>query len=510
MRARNRAACVVKALDDLTEALRIQAIPEGGAYLAGVESEMYVVVAYPDGRPVQATLELSDRSGAVQTDETGVARVPIIQPTFTVKARDAKGHRAEKEIRLEQHALSDFFLRTDRVSYKPGETVHLTVLGSTHGVVYVDLVKGGQTLLTKSVEVRGGRGALAIDLPAELFGTLRLTGYRIRPNGQIQRHSRPIVVDLPGDLQIRPTVKKEAFKPGEEIEVSFEVLGADGKPVQAALGLAVVDEALFALSDSRPGLEKVYFQIEEELLKPRVQLKGLESLAATSPARAASVAAPDVSPLGLISFESKLEEFRNLARGFNGAALPVVKATCILIVVVGLIWGFCLLGPEVKRPLGWGCGFLFVFLSVLAVIGTGLLLPRYALLEGISAGSESPSPEVTAVPRKAYPSQVMKPEPQPRGESSPRVREYFPETLYWNPQLITDERGRASLTFPGADSITTWRMAMSAVTKGGKLGSGEAGLRVFQPFFVDLDLPVGIDPEFDADAVRTVEFDLDV
>src|SRR5260370_3191442 len=43
---------------------------------------------------------------------------------------------------------------------------------------------------------------------------------------------------------------------------------------------------------------------------------------------------------------------------------------------------------------------------------------------------------------------------------------------------------------PLADSITTWRMAMMASTPRGALGSGTSSMKVFQDFFVDLDLPV--------------------
>jgi uncharacterized protein YfaS (alpha-2-macroglobulin family) len=70
------------------------------------------------------------------------------------------------------------------------------------------------------------------------------------------------------------------------------------------------------------------------------------------------------------------------------------------------------------------------------------------------------------------------------------VRSYFPEALYINPEIITDGNGQASITIPLADSITTWRMAMLASTTRGALGSGTSSLKVFQDFFVDLDLPV--------------------
>jgi hypothetical protein len=73
-----------------------------------------------------------------------------------------------------------------------------------------------------------------------------------------------------------------------------------------------------------------------------------------------------------------------------------------------------------------------------------------------------------------------------------RVREYFPETLLFAPSLITDSGGLAKLVVAMADSITTWRMTASASSAGGSLGATSSALRVFQDFFVDLDLPVSL------------------
>jgi uncharacterized protein YfaS (alpha-2-macroglobulin family) len=72
------------------------------------------------------------------------------------------------------------------------------------------------------------------------------------------------------------------------------------------------------------------------------------------------------------------------------------------------------------------------------------------------------------------------------------MREYFPETLLWRPALIADDRGVATLSVPFADSITTWRLTASASSKAGALGGVTVPLRVFQDFFVDLDLPLNL------------------
>jgi Alpha-2-macroglobulin family len=73
---------------------------------------------------------------------------------------------------------------------------------------------------------------------------------------------------------------------------------------------------------------------------------------------------------------------------------------------------------------------------------------------------------------------------------APHVRSYFPEAIYINPEIVTDAKGNANVSIPIADSITIWRMAMLVSTPSGALGTGIARLKVFQDFFVDLDLPV--------------------
>ena len=67
---------------------------------------------------------------------------------------------------------------------------------------------------------------------------------------------------------------------------------------------------------------------------------------------------------------------------------------------------------------------------------------------------------------------------------------------------MTDEEGRATLPVEAPDSITTWMLRGVALSKEHGLGISEAELRVFQPFFVQVDLPFS--------AVRGEEFPVKV
>ena len=69
-----------------------------------------------------------------------------------------------------------------------------------------------------------------------------------------------------------------------------------------------------------------------------------------------------------------------------------------------------------------------------------------------------------------------------------RVRQYFPETWLWT-DVMTDDAGSASLTAEAPDSITTWMLRAVGLSKEHGLGIAETQLRVFQPFFLQVDLP---------------------
>jgi hypothetical protein len=72
---------------------------------------------------------------------------------------------------------------------------------------------------------------------------------------------------------------------------------------------------------------------------------------------------------------------------------------------------------------------------------------------------------------------------------TPKLRKYFPETLVWRPEVITDQNGHARIHFPMGDNITAWKMSVVASTVSGQIGVAEKELRSFQPFFVESDPP---------------------
>jgi uncharacterized protein YfaS (alpha-2-macroglobulin family) len=128
-------------------------------------------------------------------------------------------------------------------------------------------------------------------------------------------------------------------------------------------------------------------------------------------------------------------------------------------------------------------GFQTMHIQSLPLVGRNLL----QLSPGLTLGTVSEAVAVVAADESVQTSssQVSTVETI----STPRLREYFPETLLWEPSLETGPDGRARLAFKLADSITTWRLSVVASTADGRIGVAERDLRAFQPFFVEHDPP---------------------
>ncbi|MGC9348920.1 MAG: alpha-2-macroglobulin family protein [Anaerolineae bacterium] len=659
-----------KSLPVAQQALIIDAIPEGGQIRPGVENILYIITSYPDGSPTASELmvrfpnansEVTARTGAYGLTEVGF--VPSTNHvTVQVEARDTAGAVGVRDFYFESAWTEEaVLLRPDAAIYRVGDTMALTILTSQpSGTVYLDIVREGQTVSTRAVDVLDGHAELGVDLSPDLYGTLELHAYKILRSGHIVRDTRLVVVDQADDLSVDLSPGAETYRPGDEATLEVQVSGTDGDGVRAALGLAIVDESVFGLVEQDPGFAKLYFMLERELLEPKYELHGfsipdminepcpadgpdevcpaplIEARASAGKAALASTTSSAPFTLSENSHEQAMERAYARQQGFYevlalgsfglwlvvplalltlsgvavvrarvfwqslGVALGVlvtvvlsllglawlvdrvlwrvqelvmllVAGTAVVASAIGLI---ILIVSAVRRKdgllgvmlgllplvvigasvLGWSAsqadvapetwmivsGFIAAVVLPLAFVlrGAGFIWERraatgiasaalglvllVALLpvlwvtrsgtmaadvawqaeEGMAFGEPLMGRGMMPVPEEVAAEKAIEVDlageveeandgAQQSGEP-PRLRQYFPETMLWLPSEITDERGHRTLEFPVADSITTWRVAALASSQDGRLGSATGELRVFQDFFVDLDLPTSL------------------
>ena len=82
-------------------------------------------------------------------------------------------------------------------------------------------------------------------------------------------------------------------------------------------------------------------------------------------------------------------------------------------------------------------------------------------------------------------------EPMGRGEAgiAPHVRRFFPDTMYFNPTIVTDENGIAKVKVVFPDSLTSFRITAKAITKDTKVGQTKRNVYVKKDIFSRMDFP---------------------
>ena len=689
--------------------LLITAVPEGGTLVPNLENQVYILTAYPDGQPAPAEIKVhhagSDENAT--TDAGGVAvirlRVGGGAETLEIEAHDQAGNQATATRQLAARTGADLILlRTEHAVYRPGDVIRLHVFSTwERGTAYLDVVKDGQTVLTRDLDLANGQAELSLTATPDLAGTVEFNAYLFGRDALPVADHRLALVEPADELKIEATADAAVYKPGDDARVHFRVTNARGEGVRAALGLQVVDEAVFALAEKQPGFAKVFFYLEQEVMKPRYEIHsiGMPEVVTTADATRdlagrALFAATEISSTN--NFEREFgrtlpqtrygvysaryqARFRDqagkLAERLSDMYAQHPDAGTLPGAVSGLIdagdplardaWGnalrldhpawlgrdvfrLCSSGPDkrfddgddltaylqthngqlLEPPVpGGGIGLTMEHdrgpfnglaeiagtvldqmgqpvpgATITARSGTGKTMTTHANADGqfnfsgvlpgdyrvevVEAGFRGTSRELTlqarsravlsaslpigsrtqsvtvtnaplvrqgqqgvggfrfadgiagarggggggvrmmtgravggvaggavggviggiigAVPVADAPPTAAEARIRLGGnvqqmnlginaklmEPAPHVRSWFPESLYVNPEIITDQNGAATIAIPMADSITTWHMAMLASTTHGTLGSGTSSFKVFQDFFADLDLPV--------------------
>ncbi|MBL1141031.1 MAG: DUF1311 domain-containing protein [Proteobacteria bacterium] len=67
------------------------------------------------------------------------------------------------------------------------------------------------------------------------------------------------------------------------------------------------------------------------------------------------------------------------------------------------------------------------------------------------------------------------------GSAYSNIRNLFKFVSYWNPSLLPDSNGEASIEFSVPDNLTGWRILAFAVTPDDRMGLGEANIKVNRP-----------------------------
>ena len=421
--------------------LVLKVIPDSVAFKPSLPLSLLVVAESPDHKPANADVNLNvvytkkDFNSAQENRRVGVtngkAILKITPPADAIS------------LTVAANSANAYTSLVMQAGYSPtGSFIHLEQV--SQGTLKVGDTITFQVTSTKEaanfyyeVVARGKvvfsdysrTPAITFTATPLMAPSARLLVYQVLPTSEVAADYLPFSVEGDYPQKIQVGFAKEEVKPGEEVDVNVQTEGP------AKVGLAVVDRSVFILAENRLNLQQVFAELENLYQKPQAELHEARPMMENLRTQGAKEVFQDAGVVVLsnktVPDGKQYENQRN--KGLLFGAVPTAAPAA---------------APQAAAP------------ADAARVAESAAVPTAAAGAGGLAEVQ-------------------------------RVRQFFPETWIWS-DLTTDGAGKASKRFTAPDSITTWMLRAVALSKAAGLGIGEAELRVFQPFFVQIDLPYSV------------------
>ncbi|MEM3525377.1 MAG: alpha-2-macroglobulin family protein [Thermoplasmata archaeon] len=474
-----------------------------------VATEIYVLARYPDGTPVEdAAVTLrryyySSTLDATTTDARGLAKLVFVSTQSAgmqfiyveVKKGDLIGYAVfsvpENQIKVVP----------SKEKYRVGEEAKFKVFyrgSSMTNEVYYDVVASGFVISNGIAKLTGENAEFSLHISSDYAPYAQVRVYKIEANLSVVRDVAFISVESDKELKVGITSDKEIYLPRENASITFSV--EHGVPVKAVLGVKIVDKSVYELEERFTGIDKLYFQLEKEFTTPAYMLA--EYIFGNQTAEVTPVLATMTSTVRPDSVVNLADVNKENAATLKNSFLEVYFG--ILVVLGSAGFGGLLCYSYIKYPAFLEQEFLKVIgVIMLMVVLSGIL---YSMVMGMMSGPASspaddwvykggggrlgpPGPPSPAVENTASQGGGLYYTQSPGVKL---VRQFFPETWYWNPLIETGENGSATVNLLVPDSITSWEVEAVASTSNCRIGVGWKNITVFQDFFVEPDIPVSL------------------
>jgi len=426
----------------------LQLIPESSTVKPGLLFEVLVVTEDPDGNAIDTDVEITaafHEPGYTETvrDDTVTTKNGIAILSYTIPdnctgayieatCRDTSdaGAVVRRSVNLDAaYSPGASFIHIAQTSDgvpNVGDTITFAVHSTNPGTVFYDIFANGRTVYSGTSE----RSGIAVQVTPQMSPAAKIVAYMINPDSEVSADVLPFDVRFETSVDLTSEFGSDTVAPGDAVRVNFDA------GTGSMIGVAIVDESVYALSAGRLNLKQVFDELEKRFMAPQIEIH------------------PEYGGY----YENRLVGAYDV---LADAGMQVLASPSFDIPKTPV--------PEARDMWKGARG--------------GNVVAMDMMVEEVEV-EEMPMPAAMATPA---------PTSTADGELATvaRVRQFFPETWLWMPDLLTDADGRAQIDLTAPDSITTWRLHAVSTSEEG-IGISEGRLIVFQEFFLDPDLPYSV------------------
>jgi hypothetical protein len=500
-----------KRIPILVKQMSVELFPEGGELVSGLPGRVYFQAKNPLGKPADIDGRVVDDQGRQVATFTslhnGMGRfelTPEAGRSYQVEITRPAG--IEHKVALPPARAEGCALMAVDDLADTRDDIRAGVWCTKGRSVIATAVLREKRLGDIAAEVQPGKPTvLSVPVPAGSQGAVRFTLFDDALNPLAERL---IYRGRGRDLSVSIAPGRASYAPRDQVELTIATRDLAGKPVQADLSLAVVDDTVLSFADDKTAhlLARLYLEAEmpgQEIEEPNFYFSAdpkaphaIDLVLGTQGWRRFEwqqiLAPPQPEPTTTAS-AAPMEAVPEAAQPMPAAAMPMPRKGAAR--------------PPAQRPRAEAKAAEKRPAPVRAVreqeranvgAGFGAALGRRArrpaaddaLVGGIMADEwggdmDEQRQQLAWAPVREFPV------PTYQGRyDGPRTD--FRETIYWQPSVKTGADGTAKVQFPLSDAITSFRAIAEGSSAGGLPGRGEALVQSKLPVSLAVTMPLEV------------------
>lgn len=329
----------------------------------------------------------------------------------------------------------------DKDTFQAGETAPVMLAVPTNDRYVLFSVEGDDLYSYQLVHVTGTVKLIQLPIEEKHVPNIFLNAAMISDLQMFTNQKQIIVPPAKNFLDVEVKSDRKDYQPREDGTLTITTRDTSGKPVSAEVALGLVDESVYYIQQDYAGDPRQFYFGE----KRSEQVQTQSSLQQKAFLRA-------------VNERSKGD--RNEEAGQYAADVDKMEESGVVGGVAGGVMadGLAKDGKEQLRSLGY-------------------------------VSPEAPAPMAQTAARKMAAPEMKANAPSASGESAIVIRSDFRSTVFWQPDVITDKNGTATVKVTYPDSLTTWKATARAASSANQYGITSDTTRTRKPLIVRLEAP---------------------
>jgi hypothetical protein len=257
---------IQKRIPIVMKTLALAVFPEGGDLVEGVPGRVYFMAKTTIGKPADITGTVVDDRGRLITElasiHDGMGRFELTpEPGRRYHVEVTRPAGIVTQAELPAARPDGCVLRS--IAQRGPDTLRVAAICKTTQRLQIEATLRDNRLAGGAFDAVAGTPAV-VELPVARTaqGAVRVTVF--------SDHQQPVAERLVyhgrgADLKVTLTADRKAYAPRDPVKLHVHATDAAGRPVQASLGLAVVDDTVLSFADDKTARILAHLYLEPEL-----------------------------------------------------------------------------------------------------------------------------------------------------------------------------------------------------------------------------------------------------